>query len=60
MQNLNPIKPPFYKLKKIYIPLVLFIALFVILISLAHRPLEALWWSKFEVNDIEQKATLNQ
>ena len=60
MQNLNPIKPPFYKLKKFYIPFVLFIALFVILISLTHRPLEALWWSKFEANDIEQKATLNQ
>ena len=48
MQNLNPIKPPFYKLKKFYIPLVLFIALFIILASLAHRPLEALWWFKFD------------
>ena len=46
MQNLNPIKPPFYKLKKFYIPLVLFIALFVILISLAHRPLELVLWQE--------------
>ena len=46
MQNLNPIKPPFYKLKKFYIPFVLFIALFVILISLAHRPLELVLWQE--------------
>ncbi|ECQ1290720.1 hypothetical protein FYV59_09795, partial [Campylobacter coli] len=39
-------KKPFYKLKRFYIPCGLLIA-FVIFISLAYRPLELIFWDKY-------------
>ncbi|EAI3914961.1 hypothetical protein YZ34_08150 [Campylobacter lari] len=39
-------KKPFYKLKKFYIPCGLLIAL-IIFISLAYRPLELIFWDKY-------------
>ncbi|WP_251823612.1 hypothetical protein [Campylobacter jejuni] len=39
-------KKPFYKLKRFYIPCGLLIAL-IIFISLAYRPLELIFWDKY-------------
>ncbi|EAJ5894711.1 hypothetical protein FZU57_01825 [Campylobacter jejuni] len=44
-------KKPFYKLKRFYIPCGVLVVL-IIFISLAYRPLELIFWDRYDISKL--------